>query len=704
VSAAVPRFGEVAAQLVENGYAPLPVHFGRKNPSAGEGWQRYKFREDDLQRFASHGTGILCGQVIGLDIDVRDPDLAAKLEEIADGMFGPAPRRTGQPPKVLRLYQAERPFTKLSTRGYRFPSDGPEDKTHRVEVLAQGQQFVAYNQHPDTGRPYTWNGGGDPLTVPIGLLATVSEEGAKVFVAAAEKLLAEHGRPVGKLVQSDDARAHESSEEQRAADPALLRQALAALPNENLEFDDWIRVLYATKGALGEDGIEDFLRWSVKSSKDVPAFSTREYCAARPTKIGAGTLYHLAAQQGWKRDPTNGADQWELPPVEAYQDESGMADSREVRTTAPATKQPPASPRKEPRPWDIPPVSSWANQPAPPPRDWICEGIALGAGRVISLLGNGGFGKTMIASQLSVAAAATGTLWGMPVSRGPVLGIFCEDEQDEVSRRVRLIAESEGVSLESLDNLHMHSRDGEDNALVAFHQDLIMLTAAYWELDATLALLKPRLTILDTAADIFAGDFMSTPHVRQFIKVALGGYCKRHGTAILLLAHPSAAAMTSGEGGGFSTAWNNSVRSRLYLRRPKSDDAEAAADRRILEVKKSNYGPSGAIIPLIYQGGQFVLDPEPVEENSAPRAKASGAKANTRQAIEVLAHFEKSAAIVVPFGTIYKALNGTAPGRSADDEKKRKSLSRTLKCLCEENLLQQTRTPKGYRIAPEQAA
>src|ERR1019366_4885398 len=80
-------------------------------------------------------------------------------------------------------------------------------------------------------------------------------------------------------------------------------------------------------------------------------------------------------------------------------------------------------------PWDISPVSRWANHPPPPPRDWICEGIALAAGRVCSFIGNGGFGKTMIASQIALAVAATGSLWGMPVSRGSVLGIFCEDEQ-----------------------------------------------------------------------------------------------------------------------------------------------------------------------------------------------------------------------------------------------------------------------------------
>jgi Protein of unknown function (DUF3987)/Primase C terminal 2 (PriCT-2)/Bifunctional DNA primase/polymerase, N-terminal len=309
-----PRFADLAVKLVENGYQPLPLHFGRKNPCAGDGWQHYEFREADLKRFSTAGTGILCGKVIGLDIDVRDAVLAAQVEAIAEEMFGPAPRRVGQPPKVLRVLQAEAPFAKLATRGYKLPGDRPEDKAHRVEILATGQQFVAYNKHPDTGRPYAWNGGGEPLSTPIGLLPVISASRAREFIASAEQLLAQHGRAVGKLVEADEARFHEPSEEQRAADGALLRQALAALPNDDLEFDDWIRVAYAVKGALGEEGLADFLTWSAKSAKDAPEFSAREYTAARPAKIGAGTVYYLATRAGWQRpQATPQPDTWPDP-------------------------------------------------------------------------------------------------------------------------------------------------------------------------------------------------------------------------------------------------------------------------------------------------------------------------------------------------------------------------------------------------------
>ena len=268
-------------------------------------------------------------------------------------------------------------------------------------------------------------------------------------------------------------------------------------------------------------------------------------------------------------------------------------------------------------PYPIEAAAQWAGRAPPLARDWIIEDLALAAGRVTSFMANGGFGKTTIAIQLAVSVSRSKPIFDKEVRGGTVVGIFCEDEQHEIERRVRAECSAAGIDLETLDNLHLLSRDGEDNVLCTFSRDLIVLTPHYWRVDATLAQLKPRLLIIDTAADVFACEFNSTPHVRQFIKVALGGLCNRHGTAVLLVAHPSSTGINSGDGAGFSTAWHNSVRSRLFLRRPKSEDAAAIADRRVLEIKKSNYGPTGGCIPLIYDRGGFILDTDPIEETAA---------------------------------------------------------------------------------------
>jgi Bifunctional DNA primase/polymerase, N-terminal/Family of unknown function (DUF5906)/Primase C terminal 1 (PriCT-1) len=245
-----PRFADVAAQLTENGYSPVPLHFGQKRPCAGDGWQHYRFTETDTERFAHAGVGILCGKVVGLDIDVRDPKLAAELDALAEQMFGPAPKRVGQAPKVLRVLQAIAPFSKIVSRSYRLNGDGPDEKIHRVEILATGQQFVAYNIHPDTGQPYTWNGVGDPRTVPIGCLPVITEQSAREFVAAAEKLLAQYGRAVGGDADQhdgDDVR-DEHHVGAGGRNEALSREAFR-LRKQGASVEEIVAILRAFNGA-----------------------------------------------------------------------------------------------------------------------------------------------------------------------------------------------------------------------------------------------------------------------------------------------------------------------------------------------------------------------------------------------------------------------------------------------------------------------
>jgi RecA-family ATPase len=73
--------------------------------------------------------------------------------------------------------------------------------------------------------------------------------------------------------------------------------------------------------------------------------------------------------------------------------------------------------------------------------------------------------------------------------------------------------------------------------------------------------------------------------------------------AVLLLSHPSVAGMQTGTGLSGSTAWNNSVRSRLYLTADKDDE-----DARLLKGMKANYGRKGDELKMRWQDGAFVLD------------------------------------------------------------------------------------------------
>jgi RecA-family ATPase len=115
---------------------------------------------------------------------------------------------------------------------------------------------------------------------------------------------------------------------------------------------------------------------------------------------------------------------------------------------------------------------------------------------------------------------------------------------------------------------------------------------------------------------------MTRAQVRQFIGM-LRGMAIAAGSGLLLTSHPSLTRISSGTGLSGSTAWNASVRSRLYFKRAKTEkDEEPDPDLRVLEVMKSNYGPAGETITLKWKNGLFlpVAGPTSLEKLAAEQA------------------------------------------------------------------------------------
>ena len=299
----VEPFDYVAPLLVKNGYRPLPLPFGQKGPKLPD-WQHYEFAAGDEHRYAGAGTGLICGELVVVDSDVYNPALADQIASLAEEMLGDAPTRVGLAPKSAMLYRVEgEPFKKLTTHAYRLPGEDPQSKPHRVEILAEGQQLVAFNTHPDTGKAYRWIGGRSPLTVPFSRLRAVSLPQVQEFRREADSVLAAHGTRIGKFEQAELDQEHVSNTALRAVDPDELRDALQHIPNDDEDYDSWIRMVYAGKGALGEGGRDDLMRWSAKSSKDVPKTTAKAWNDAKPDRIGAGTIFFHARRNGWQPKP-----------------------------------------------------------------------------------------------------------------------------------------------------------------------------------------------------------------------------------------------------------------------------------------------------------------------------------------------------------------------------------------------------------------
>ena len=75
---------------------------------------------------------------------------------------------------------------------------------------------------------------------------------------------------------------------------------------------------------------------------------------------------------------------------------------------------------------------------------------------------------------------------------------------------------------------------------------------------------------------------------------------------MVLTTHPSLSGRAKGTGESGSTAWNNAVRSRLYLTAAKDDEDDEDRDWRTLQRKKGNYAAAGGEVRLHWRNGVFV--------------------------------------------------------------------------------------------------
>ena len=239
-------------------------------------------------------------------------------------------------------------------------------------------------------------------------------------------------------------------------------------------------------------------------------------------------------------------------------------------------------------------------------RSWLVHGLV--PQKTVTLFsGDGGTGKSLLSLQLAVAVAS-GSAWiGKAVSEGSVIYISAEDDDDELHRRIDDILRASGHTYDDLTRLTMRSLAGEDALLAVDSQMALMRTELFKELDQRAADEAPTLIVIDTLADVYPANENDRAKVRQFIGILRGLALKRN-CAVLLLGHPSLTGLSNGSGSSGSTAWNNSVRSRLYLSRITDGGFEADPDRRVMTTKKANYGRIGEETHMTWRAGVFVAE------------------------------------------------------------------------------------------------
>jgi hypothetical protein len=279
--------------LRANGYNPVPITApapddkgSGKKPVLDDWWNICATADEaTIRRWPRKwsNTGLVCGvlteagALVGVDVDVLDESLSQQIEQIAIRDLGPSPlRRVGYAPKFLLAYRVAEPMAKISTKELFLPSGNKA----KVEILAKGQQFVAYGIHPDTRRNYEW-GDARPDSMPLADLPMVTHEALKNFVDAAEQLILQAGGKGSKSAKRKSGNAGRSDKkppEWSETEAARIREALDHIPADDR--GTWLNVGMA---CTRPDGVSQHSQFG-KSGRELRQNTTR------PISAGHGTV------------------------------------------------------------------------------------------------------------------------------------------------------------------------------------------------------------------------------------------------------------------------------------------------------------------------------------------------------------------------------------------------------------------------------
>ena len=268
-------------------------------------------------------------------------------------------------------------------------------------------------------------------------------------------------------------------------------------------------------------------------------------------------------------------------------------------------------------------------QPKPPA--FLIDGLL--PERVVTLLGaHGGTGKTMLGLIAAVCLATGSAFMGKPARRARVVFYSGEDPAQVLRWRLAQICREYALDPRELDGwltvidategdptLYTEILDGGTRHGITTH--------AYNSLRA-ISESGAEVFVIDNASDAYDADENQRARVRGFIR-SLAHLVKQQAGAVLLLAHvdkSTAKGFGGSEGYSGSTAWHNSVRSRLFM---SEDDSGL-----LLEHQKSNLGKKSDPIRMEWsERGVLVL------ANAAGDCLGLIASAHRVAVIQMLAEF-----------------------------------------------------------------
>lgn len=266
---------------------------------------------------------------------------------------------------------------------------------------------------------------------------------------------------------------------------------------------------------------------------------------------------------------------------------------------------------------------AWQDKPAPA-RTWALHEW-IPTRQASYLTGAGSTGKSLLSQQLATCIALGRPFLGVETRQSVAIYLTCEDDADELHRRQLAICAALDVSPRALSGkLHLITLAGAiGNELATFDPQGRMATTEAWAtLHATVMQTGAGFVALDNVAHLFAGNENIRNQVAAFCGL-LNGLAADADASILFLGHPNKA----GDSFSGSTAWENQVRSRLFLDQPRDADGDALdPDARQLARAKANYARNGETLGFRWHQWAFVNEadlPANVHAEIAANAQAS---------------------------------------------------------------------------------
>jgi hypothetical protein len=250
------------------------------------GWQKAPPpSRADLERIVATGAsiGLRSRSFPGIDCDVENDVYAAELRELITEILGAtSPYRVGRPPKFLIPCNTTAPFQKRKIR--LTTADGSD--AGAIEFLADGQQYLVAGIHPNTGKPYAWHHGeqhgGIEVLAEYVQRAQLPELTAEMIDQQLIPAITRWAERHGILAQTSAAQergprkrpqtAERTADQEALRAPSIdaLREAMALIPNDERDWDRYVRFAAAIRAAAGPDreaeGFAIFAEWAARYS------------------------------------------------------------------------------------------------------------------------------------------------------------------------------------------------------------------------------------------------------------------------------------------------------------------------------------------------------------------------------------------------------------------------------------------------------